>query len=99
MAPKLQVDHIIPHARGHQYERKGVDLDAIENLMPACRKCNNFKHNNSLEGFRRDLGESIARARKYSVNFNNAERFGLISIHPQERIIFHFEKIGGTVDL
>jgi len=47
----------------------------------------------TLEQFRRDLGRSIELARKYSVNFRNAERFGLISINPPEKIVFYFEKI------
>jgi len=89
---KLQVDHIIPHARGYQYERKGIDLDDISNLMPACARCNNYKISYSLEEFRTMIGRSIELARKNCVNFRNAERFALITISPMEKIVFYFEK-------
>ncbi len=89
---KLQVDHIIPHARTHQQARKGVNLDAIENLMPSCPPCNNYKISYSLEEFRSLIGRQVELARKSSVNFRNAERFGLIEVKPQsEKIEFYFE--------
>jgi len=87
---KLQVDHIHPVCRAYRLDG---DVNDISNLMPSCGSCNNYKLNMTLEQFRRDLGRSIELARKYSVNFRNAERFGLISINPPEKIVFYFEKI------
>ena|ERR1035437_9243131 len=87
---KLQVDHIIPHARSWQQAKKGVDLDAIENLLPACAPCNNYKITYSLEEFRAMLERQVELARKQSVNFRNAERFGMIEVR-KTKIEFYFE--------
>ncbi len=40
----MQVDHIKPQRNG--------GTDDIENLNPACRACNNYKHSYPLETFR-----------------------------------------------
>ena len=90
---KLQIDHVIPHARGHQYAKKGIDLDAIENLMPVCAKCNNYKISYSLEEFRQMIGRSIELCRKNSVNFRNCERFGMVLVVNDTNIVFHFEEV------
>lgn len=82
---KMQIDHLIPlaHAKG---------TNDIENLMPACSACNNFKMTFGLEEFRTELQNQIWRARKYSVNFRMAEKFGLIKV-VQNHVMFHFEKV------
>lgn len=67
------------------------DRDVFENYYPSCAPCNLFKANWSLEGFRRQLSEQTTRARASSVNFRNAERFGMISI-TNDPIVFYFEK-------
>lgn len=71
------------------------ELDTFENYFPACAPCNLFKANWSLEGFRRQLSEQVTRARASSVNFRNAERFGMITVTDQP-IIFYFEKAGAA---
>lgn len=89
---KLQIDHIIPHARSWQQAKKGVDLDHISNLMPSCHPCNNYKISYSLEEFRSLIGRQLELARKSSVNFRNLERFRLITIDQQpKKIEFFFE--------
>ena len=65
-------------------------LDTIDNMVPACRKCNLFKGVFSIEGFRKELSYQIERARDYSVNFRNAERFGLITV-TNKPVVFWFE--------
>jgi len=82
-AIKLHVDHIKPFAGG--------GTNAIENLMPACAPCNNFKTSFTLEQFRYELSEQVSRARRYSVNFRIAERFGLVKVSDIE-IVFYFER-------
>jgi 5-methylcytosine-specific restriction endonuclease McrA len=79
----FQVDHIIPKQSGGS--------DDLENLNPACRQCNNFKNVFSLEEFRREVSMQVERARKYSVNFRTAERFGMIEVKPKP-IVFYFEQ-------
>lgn len=81
---KLQVDHMKPVAMGGTNE--------IENLMPACASCNNYKIVYDVEGFRRELGEQICRLRKRSVNFRLAERFGLVQL-TGANVRFFFETL------
>lgn len=82
--PDMHVDHIQPiYARGE---------DHFDNLNPSCRRCNNFKAAFSVEQFRHELSKQIERCRAYSVNFRNAERFGLVKVVSTE-IVFHFERI------
>lgn len=88
---KLQVDHVHPVCRDYRFVG---DVNDIKNLMPSCGLCNNYKLNMTLEQFRRDLGRSIELARKYSVNFRNAERFGMVTINSMDKVVFYFEKIG-----
>jgi len=66
------------------------ELDIIENLVPACSRCNLFKGVWNIEQFRSELVDQVDRARAYSVNFRNAERFGLIEV-TNKPIIFWFE--------
>lgn len=88
---KIHIDHIHPVANGHQLARY-KDLNHIDNLMPSCFSCNNFKMNFSLEDFRRELSEQVNRARKYSVNFRLAERYGQIQV-TESPIKFYFETV------
>lgn len=78
------VDHIHPVRRGGGNE--------IGNLNPACSTCNNFKHTYGVEGLRRELQAQVERARKYSVNFRMAERYGLITVNAI-KVVFHFESL------
>lgn len=68
-------------------------LDTIENMVPACAKCNLFKGGFSLEGFREEISFQVDRSREYSVNFRTAERFGLIEIISKP-VQFWFEENG-----
>lgn len=81
-ASKLQVDHVRPLAAG--------GTDDPSNLMPACGPCNNYKMTFSLEEFRTLVSDQVRKARRYSVNFRTAERYGLIEVKPRH-IMFYFE--------
>lgn len=65
--------------------------DKLENMVPSCAPCNLFKSTFSVEQFRGEISEQINRARRSSVNFRTAERFGQITIK-SEPVIFWFEK-------
>jgi len=65
-------------------------LDTIDNMVPACKKCNLFKGVFSIEEFRNEISAQVDRARDYSVNFRTAERFGLIEII-NKPVVFWFE--------
>lgn len=69
------------------------ELDTIENIVPSCAPCNLFKSNFSVDFFRSEIRDQIERARKTSVNFRTAERFGLIQTN-SEPVVFWFEKHG-----
>ena len=64
--------------------------DHIDNIVPACAPCNLFKNVFTVEEFRREIEQQAIRARKSSVNFRTAERFGLISVK-EKPVIFWFE--------
>jgi len=86
---KLQVDHIWPKNRVHQYD--GEDINCEKNLMPACPRCNRYKSDMDLIHFRREVSKQVTRARNYSWNFRMAEDFGMIKEVPMKKIIFYFE--------
>lgn len=65
-----------------------------DNWFPACVPCNLFKSVFDIEGLRREIADQVARARRYSVNFRTAERFGLVQV-VDIPIKFWFEKWGG----
>ena len=84
---RLCIDHIHPFS---DY-RKGEEINNIENLMPSCFKCNNYKLTWSLEQFRSNLQDQVKLARRHSVNFRFAEKYGLIEVK-EKPIKFYFER-------
>ena len=70
--------------------------DHINNMVPACAPCNLFKSVWSIEAFRREIELQAERARKSSVNFRTAERFGIVQV-VNEPVVFWFEKQGLSV--
>ncbi len=81
----LCIDHIWPYCMGGS--------DSIENLMPACRECNNFKSTLPIEQFRYELSKQLERAFKYSVNYRLALKYKQVEETPK-KIIFYFERVG-----
>lgn len=64
-----------------------------KNLFPSCRPCNLFKGVFTIDEFRGEIERQVERARKYSVNFRTAERFGQLSVSALP-VVFWFEKYG-----
>jgi len=88
----FHVDHIRPIYRGRiPREYRDKKEEAIENLNPACRRCNNYKHVLSLEDFREQLSRQVERARTKSLNFRLAEDFELV-VETKKSVVFYFEK-------
>ena len=83
-SPKLQVDHVVAYEHGGPNEES--------NLMPACFSCNSLKMTHPLEFFREEILSQIERARRYSVNFRTAERFGFIEVKRPLKFRFYFEQ-------
>lgn len=67
------------------------EKDTEDNLVPACAPCNLFKSVYSIEVFREEIKKQADRARKSSVNFRTAERFGLIEL-VDKPVVFWFEQ-------
>jgi len=64
--------------------------DTIDNMVPSCAPCNLFKATFTIDQFRKEIQLQVERARRSSVNFRTAERFGLIEAPPRP-VIFWFE--------
>jgi 5-methylcytosine-specific restriction endonuclease McrA len=79
----MQIDHIHPKVDG--------GTDALENLLPSCRTCNNYKLFWSLEKFRAMVADQINLLRRNAMNFRMAERYGLAFEYPSS-IVFYFER-------
>tara|TARA_R110002072_G_scaffold100778_9_gene222058 strand:+ start:5060 stop:5746 length:687 start_codon:yes stop_codon:yes gene_type:complete len=98
---KWHCDHIEPIRRGEGGGVSSKDFNTlhnIDNLAPTCAPCNLFKSVYSLEGFRRKIAHQVERARKSSVNFRVAERFGLIEPTGNE-VVFWFERNNQMSDI
>lgn len=71
---------------------------SLVNLMPACAPCNLYKASMDIEGLRFELALQVECARKSSLNFRLAEKFGLVSVN-ENPIVFHFERYSGRATL
>lgn len=99
--PILRKSEIVRDYSDSQYSHKSVTtgeserphLDVEENKVPSCPPCNLFKATFTIEAFRCEIQEQANRARKTSVNFRTAERFGLIEVKSVP-VVFWFEKNG-----
>lgn len=89
---KMQIDHLIPFEFADAYAIQGICLDAFDNLMPACRSCNNYKSSLTLDKFRKSVERWPEVLLRDSVTYRNAVRFGLVEPKPH-KVIFYFERI------
>jgi 5-methylcytosine-specific restriction endonuclease McrA len=79
---EMQIDHFTPRIYG--------GTDDCDNLMPACRDCNNYKYSFSLEQFRMYI-ENIYNELGKTAKWRVAERMGIFE-RKNVRIKFYFEK-------
>lgn len=91
----FHVDHIVPLRRNEsdfsiQRYNKVRGEDSIENYNPACRRCNIWKSTFSIEQFRKEVSEQVNHLNRYSSNYRNAKRFGLVE-ETNKPVIFYFE--------
>lgn len=87
---QMQVDHVIPMEFYDAYMSMGQDLNNADNLLPACRSCNNYKHTLTLGKFRAALERMPDVLARDSVTYRNAVRFGLVTPTPHP-VTFYFE--------
>lgn len=92
----MQVDHLIPMELEAIARVSGHDADSIDNMLPACRSCNNYKSSLTLEKFREAVYRWHDVLMRDSVTYKNAVRFG--QVRPTQHVPeFYFEKIGVTI--
>lgn len=79
---KMHIDHVKPISIDGE--------DVLENMLPACRSCNNYKASMSVEGMRRAVQRWPEVLMRDSVTYKNAVRYGLVLPNPKP-IKFYFE--------
>lgn len=80
---EMQVDHVVSlYSSG---------ADELTNMLPACRSCNHYKRNNSLEGWRKMLEATPTTLERDCYTYRQAVRFGVVTPTPK-KVIFYFEK-------
>lgn len=80
----MQADHIKPLHLGGE--------DTIDNLFPACRSCNKYKHTYTIEKFRQALEKQPEVLYRDNATYRIAVRFGTV-IPNKQPIKFYFERI------
>lgn len=101
---QMQIDHIIPQRNWsfHILNSCNVpaflshlaisDVNHIDNLMPACRVCNNWKSTHTIDVFRDEIAAQISRLNNYSSNFRMAKKYQLIQ-ETHAPVVFYFERL------
>ena len=84
----MQTDHVKSKAF--------YDDNSFGNLMPSCRRCNHYKGEENLEGFRR-LMRTLHERLENQYTIKVAIDYGIVCIKPFSGK-FYFEKIGGGID-
>jgi len=84
LGERFQVDHIHPVLRG------GCDL--IENLNPACARCNNWKLWHTVEEFRAEINMQVTRMTRDNAGLRLAFDFDQVekTLLP---VVFWFERV------
>lgn len=82
----FEVDHIEALYRNDEWGGS----DTLENMNPACRKCNRSKSTFTIEKWRRQLYHKVTMLNRDSAVYNMAKRFGLIK-ETNITIKFYFE--------
>lgn len=81
---RMQVDHVDPIALTGE--------DTLDNMLPSCRSCNNYKHTLTLEKFRQAIERWPEVLARDNVTYRNAIRFGMVEPRPH-KVMFFFERI------
>lgn len=92
LTDKWHVDHMISKYYA-EYHKMEIDIDCIDNLMPACASCNIYKKEFTLEAFREQLGLLTERLNNTIAIYKIAKRYGLVG-ETNKPILFYFERMG-----
>lgn len=80
---QIQIDHVVPIHNGGP--------DTKDNMLPACRSCNHYKHTLDIEDFRDSIERFPDVLMRDNVTYKNAVRYGLVIPNPKP-VVFYFEK-------
>jgi len=86
---EMTIDHYFPLRKG--------GADAMVNLMPACRSCNQIKATYTIEQFRAVIQRWPDVLRRNSSTYRNAVRWGLVTASPR-KVKFYFETMMEAVN-
>lgn len=99
---EMQVDHSIAIAKQYYSTRETMEkvwamiadgtINDIDNLMPACRACNFYKGINDIDGFRRNILETLSHTCCSTFQARLAMQYGMITYKPWDGK-FYFEKV------
>ena len=96
-------DHLEPCVRNRKYnhDKGSWEFDGtfekpennhIDNFNPSCPKCNINKHSFTLEQFRESIKRYIESLNKYSVQYQIAKKYGLVT-ETEIEVKFYFETV------
>ncbi len=89
----MQVDHMTPVYFCETHGLDSGEVNALDNLLPACRSCNQYKGTLTVEKFRRLIERGSDILTRSSVAYRTAVRFGTVKPNPQ-KVVFYFERFG-----
>jgi hypothetical protein len=88
---QMQVDHYYPQCKAKFYKNRfRIDVHAMDNLMPACRRCNHYKRARTPKQFR-ELMQGLHERLEAIYILKVAVDFGMATIQPFDGS-FYFEK-------
>lgn len=94
LSEKWDADHFHPVIRHPGTQKMLIpEFDVIENLVPSCKPCNNFKHSHTIDGFRFVINEQFDNVPKNSTGMRQLMRLNLVDIE-RKPIEFWFESQG-----
>jgi 5-methylcytosine-specific restriction endonuclease McrA len=84
LGDRFCIDHIVPFRDG--------GIDEIENLNPACYRCNNRKNVLTVEQFRSEISKQVERLNSRSSQYRLAKDYDLVeeTFNP---VRFYFELV------
>lgn len=96
-------DHLEPCVRNRKYNHeKGIwefdgtfenpENNHIDNFNPSCPKCNINKHSMTLEQFRMSIKKYVESLNKYSMQYQMAKKYGLVT-ETEIEVKFYFETL------
>lgn len=101
LKPRWHVDHVKPLRRKSTFvkgkfvstgESYSPENHNIDNMVPSCPQCNNFKFDGTIEQFRQSIKNQVEAIRQRSAGFRMAEKYGLIEERDIE-VKFYFEEM------